>query len=417
MTGAAIQSSLALLSLTGNPAEAVTATIPILLASSIFYIIACYLTLAGFWQGRGTVWFITLAALLFRLTLLPGNPEFSEDLYRYQWEGRVQIAGSTPYSERPDDPRWLALRDSNYERIAGKDIRFGYGPLWVLVERGLAALDPPLRLWKLPAVLSDLALMAALLWLLRLHGLPAERLLIYAWCPLPIIEFWHSGHNDALMVLCLVLALGCARAGRWPFSYLLLALATLVKFWPMFLFPLWLERSRRWKAALIAPLVMAPFAIWAWRPLRERADFLTGFLGGWRNNDSLFALILAAAGGDARRAKFLSLGLIAALALAVAVYRRWDLERASLVFITGMLLVSANVHPWYLTWFLPLLTLQPAPPLLLWVSLAPLSYRVLLEYRLLGAWNGSTSWRWWVYSPVLGLFLGELLHRIRRKLK
>jgi len=416
MTGAAIQSSVALLSLSGNPAEGVTATIPILLASSTFYIIACYQILAGPWQGRNALWFITVMALLFRLTLLPLKPELSEDLYRYQWEGRVQISGALPYSERPDDPRWLSLRDSNYSRIAGKDLRFGYGPLWVLVERGMAAMNLPLLAWKLPAVLADLGLIGSLLWLLRLHRLPMERILIYAWCPLPIVEFWHSGHNDALMMLCLVLALCCARAGRWPLSYGLLALATLVKFWPLLLFPLWLERSRRWKAALAAPLVMAPFAFWVWEPLRARADFLTGFLGGWRNNDSLFALILAASGGDPRRAKFLSLAIIGILALAVAAVRSLPLEKAALLFIAGMLLVSANVHPWYLTWVAPLLVLYPWPPLLLWLSLAPLSYQVLIEYRILGDWNGSTEWRWWIYLPVLGLFLGELLQRFRRKL-
>ncbi len=100
----------------------------------------------------------------------------------------------------------------------------------------------------------------------------------------------------------------------------------------------------------------------------------------------------------------------------MATVRSLPLERAALLFISGMLLVSANVHPWYLTWMAPLLVIYPWTPLLLWLSLAPLSYQVLIEYRILGEWNGSTAVRWWIYLPVLGLFLGERLQRFRRKL-
>jgi hypothetical protein len=79
-----------------------------------------------------------------------------------------------------------------------------------------------------------------------------------------------------------------------------------------------------------------------------------------------------------------------------------------------LLTVSANVHPWYLTWFIPLLAIHPWTPLLAWVSLAPLFYSVLIGYATLGQWDGVTAWRWLVYAPVAALAAADGLRRLRR---
>jgi hypothetical protein len=42
---------------------------------------------------------------------------------------------------------------------------------------------------------------------LRTIGQPAERVIVYAWHPLPIFEFGGSGHIDALMICFIALAL------------------------------------------------------------------------------------------------------------------------------------------------------------------------------------------------------------------
>ncbi|MBI5085323.1 MAG: hypothetical protein HZB13_12090 [Acidobacteria bacterium] len=416
VAGLAIQLSLSLLVRQQNTAGAAEKTILVLLVSSIFYLIACRIVLSNPPAGRAPLIIAAIFAVSFRLTIAPTEPSLSDDLYRYRWEGRVQLAGSLPYSAQPDEPRFLSLRDETYPRIAGKDIRFGYGPLWVLIERATAATGEGILWWKFPAALCDLLCIAALAWLLRLHGLTPARAVIYAWCPLVVVEFWHSGHNDSALLLFLILALAFARRGWWAAAYSALTLAAMVKFWPALLLPLWWRRSPGWKSALAAPLTALPFALWVWTPLRERADFITGFLGGWRNNDSLFGLILWASAGDARKAKFASLALLVLASLVLAAWRRWPLERAALAFASCMLLFSANVHPWYLTWLLPMAALLPALPVLLAACLAPIFYAVLIDYQTLGVWNGSTSWRWWLYVPVLGWSLGELIRHFRRRI-
>src|SRR5262245_41555799 len=49
--------------------------------------------------------------VLFRLPLLPTEPRMSTDLYRYLWDGRVQVAGINPYYYAPGDDALRSLRD------------------------------------------------------------------------------------------------------------------------------------------------------------------------------------------------------------------------------------------------------------------------------------------------------------------
>jgi len=75
--------------------------------------------------------------------------------------------------------------------------------------------------------------------------------------------------------------------------------------------------------------------------------------------------------------------------------------------IALMLMVSANCHPWYLTWILPLLALFPVPALLLWTALVPIAYAAVISWSTLGEWNGSTELRWLEYAPVYALLAGS----------
>lgn len=342
---------------------------------------------------------------------MPVFPIFSEDLLRYRWEGRVQAAGLNPYAVSPDDPQAEHLKDETFERIPARNVWAGYGPLWELAERatwGLVSRITPnpssqLVWFKLPSVLGDLAAIAALLALLRAHGLPLQRIAIYAWCPLPLVEFWTSGHNDAWIVAFLALALWAAQIRRWTAAFAALTGAALIKFWPFLLFPLFVfsrpgrPRLRQWLIAI--PLTLVCLIPYLDTPVKNLL-LLRGLLGGWRNNDSLYGLFI--------NSPALSLGLMAVLVLALI---RVPLETGVLAATAGILLLSANVHPWYLTWLLPPLTLVPWTPLLLWICLAPLFYEALIEYHWLGRWEGVRPSRWLVYVPVFGLALAKFIEQ------
>ncbi len=341
-----------------------------------------------------------------------------------------------PYFFTPTDPETAFLKDETSPRVTGWNVRAGYGPLWEVVERQafrLAAWAAPgdagrQLLWmKLPSLAGDLCVIGLLLALLRARALPWSRVIVWAWCPVTWIEFWGEGHMDSLLAALVVGALLVARRERWALAGLLLTAGGLIKWWPFLLLPIFaLSAVRhfsqaRWRV-LFAGVPLALLAIWPYATLSadlwsRNAAYMTGFLGGWRNNDSLFGVIWYLSGQNGDVAKRASLALIGALLLIACLWRA-PLERVVLGFIAGMLLISANVHPWYMAWMASLLALEPAAAGFVWIALMPLAYLVLGGYRATGVWQGSTGWRWLIYAPVFATYLVTLpaAGALRRKL-
>ncbi len=134
---------------------------------------------------------------------------------------------------------------------------------------------------------------------------------------------------------------------------------------------------------------------------------LQGFVGGWRNNDSLYGLIYEYLAdynfdrGTQIVSGLLTIGLISIWSL------RLERSRAALAAIALLLFLSANCFPWYLGWFVPLLALRPNPALLVWTALVPLAYNVLIPYGILGEWQELAGYRAMEYLPVFGLLVAS----------
>ncbi len=317
------------------------------------------------------------AALMFRGTAWWGGPAFSDDTQRYLWEGRIQSEGHNPYATRPVD--------RGERGVPGADFRAVYGPLQLQVE-GLAwRLGARDAAWmRLPGALADLAVVAAV------RRLAPGGWLIYAWSPLAIAEFWGEGHNDSLALLFVVLAAVASPAGLW------LGLAAAVKWWPLVLLPALARRRRDW---VIAPLVVVCAGLpYASGLDLDNARFASGFLGGWRNNDSLYGALLWLT-GDVYRAKYAAFVLLGVAVLAIW---RWRGRREAKALATtvSLLAVSANVHPWYLTWALVWAARIEALPVLVWAALMPVAYETVIWYSVAGAWKQSDEIRLLVYVPV-----------------
>ncbi len=426
----------------GDLRQHVEGTIALLLGISAFYLVAVFLAFQFTCpMPRRILYFIVACGVLFRLTVWPLAPAFSDDVFRYRWEGKLQAGGGNPYQVRPNDAAWAHLRDSTFPEIVGKDFKAGYGPLtelleagWYRVVKGLVADARRQAFWfKLPGALLDLAVCAAVLQLLAVRGLPLVRAVVYLWSPLPVFEFWGSGHNDSVLLLPLVLAVLLVLRGRWMLGYGFLGVAAAAKLWPVLLMPAFIRYSLRGGQTKACPTgqlaaglglsVAIPLVcFWPYRSnIVENVRFMSGFVGGWRNNDVLFGLLLRIT-SDPDRVKYLSFAILASLVVIVA-SMRWPLERSILLTIVALLLVASNCHPWYLVWFLPFLAIEPWSPLLLWTALMPVTYGVLIDWFALGVWNGSTSLRWYVYLPVLVYwvaalrFIGEKVSRRQVQLK
>src|SRR5262249_2944353 len=151
------------------------------------------------WRGTPssrTVIVILSVAAAMRLLVLAAPPYLSTDVYRYVWDGRVLAAGINPYRYIPTDPHLAPLRDRT---IFPKINRANYAatiypPAAEAIFFAVTRISESLAAMKVASVFFEAIAVLLLLRLLALAGLPAVRVIVYAWHPLPVWEFAGSGH-------------------------------------------------------------------------------------------------------------------------------------------------------------------------------------------------------------------------------
>ena len=154
-----------------------------------------------------TMVLILVVGLVPRLALLPTEPTLSEDLYRYLWDGRLAAAGVNPFPTAPSDPTLARFRDGLEKKLNHADVPTIYPPTAQLLFAATARIGATPRAWKATLLALETALLLALAFLLRTRGLPPERLLLYYWNPLVVVESFGSGHVDLAVAAFLVVAL------------------------------------------------------------------------------------------------------------------------------------------------------------------------------------------------------------------
>jgi alpha-1,6-mannosyltransferase len=330
--------------------------------------------------------------LLARLVTIPATPTLSEDVYRYLWDGRLTASGVNPFPHAPADPALARFHDGLLRRLNHADVPTIYPPAAQILFAVAALARPDPLSWKILLLILETLTLAALAALLRRRGLSAERLLLYYWNPLVIVESFGSGHVDLAAAAFLLAALALAEGGRRALAGALFALAVGAKYVPALLAPYWLRR-RAMRLLLVSAAVLAvlflPFA-------PAGASLFTGLLTysrNWEWNGLVFSLLRSAGlSGETAR-----IGLLAALLAAVlaASLRARTASGAALASFTALALLSPTLFPWYLVPIAALLPLHPDAGLLLLTGLVPLSYAGLPEYAASGVWR-LPGWVPWV---------------------
>ena len=147
-------------------------------------------------------------AILFRLVLLPCAPFLSDDIYRYLWDGHVQLEGINPYLYPPDAPELESVRTAWHARINNPSIPTIYPPFAQMVFAAGALAGGSVVALKALWTLADLGACLLLAAVARRTGrsVPAT-LILFAWSPLMVVETAWSGHFEALGILLLAILL------------------------------------------------------------------------------------------------------------------------------------------------------------------------------------------------------------------
>ncbi len=257
------------------------------------------------------IWPVLAISLCMRLMLVAAPPVFSDDVYRYAWDGKVTDAGYNPYDHAPADPELVFLRDDGWKHINNRDLRTPYPPAAQAVFLCLGRLAPSLITFKLASAFADtgvtflVMLLAGGAWWRRRGrqkvpdaGTAAAAGLVYGFNPLACIETGMSGHLEPFALLPLLLAVylfGLASPRiRTLASSFFLAVACATKLVPVMLLPA-MGRRNRWLwiavpvllVAFFAPILNAGTHIW------ESTDAM---FRRWEGNAGMFAVMKAAVG-------------------------------------------------------------------------------------------------------------------------
>lgn len=346
--------------------------IGLLLLAGILYAIGVF-WVDRFRLGAVALFVILASTVLFRVILLPAQATLSDDVYRYQWDGRAQRAHLNPYVVFPNSEGLEWLQNPEHPEPPGEETPTIYPPISELAYRLIETVPG----YKLASTIFDLATVGVLMLLLAAMKQPLHRVLAYAWNPSVLISFAMSGHFDSLAIVTFLAALFFLVTNRPALSMAGLALSVLSKFFPVLLLLTFLKRLRMAYVGIFAVLVLA-FYVPFLGAGSHLFDGARNYARDWVNNESLFRLLRFVAGS--RAGAQLAAAVIVLAAIGYLARSRATPLWSSLVLTGGVLLVSPTAYPWYFTWSIPFLCFYPSAAWLLMSVTSVLAYTPAITY-------------------------------------
>jgi alpha-1,6-mannosyltransferase len=366
---------------------------------------------------------IWVFAIGMRLVLVPLTPELSDDIYRYLWDGHVQLSGMNPYIHEPAADALAHLRTPYHGLINNPTVPTIYPPLTQMAFLLIALAGSSLLAAKILWLACDVATAAVLVRIARRTGRNEQRvLLLYLWSPLLVVEVAWSGHLEPLGMLMMALAILFASgindapgdagvapgdagvAPDLPWARLgagtALALAALTKFAPAAALPALLRRAG-WRPlvgfGLASVLLYLPY-------VSAGGDLFTGlrtYSEHWWFMKGPFVVIESVT-GDPLIARRVMAGIMIGI-IGWTAARRFDLERALLWVLGAGMILTPTLHPWYVLWMLPMAALRSSRPWILLSGLAFIGYCGLGAYQEIGEWPQPGLARAAMWLPFLAL--------------
>jgi Protein of unknown function (DUF2029). len=431
----------------------ITAYIGLFIGQFAMYAVACWVALK--WRkpsSRAVEWLrigiIVFFAIAFRATLVPERPYLSSDVYRYVWDGHVQAQGINPYLYTPDAPELAQLRDEDrfpdivkiYPNMSWLHLPTPYPPAAQAIYLLVYLIDPlNVTALKAATLVFDLLTVLALMWALARARLDPAQAIIFGWHPLVIFEGAHSGHIEAAFMAMLAFALVAWVYNKHALTGIALALATLVKFYPALVLPVFLLSTKTPRAesgfksfrssllskanltmlgafAVTIVLGYLPYALSGSTGIGSLANEFheEGFTG---KGVRYFLLALAHEFIPLSTDAFLVLGVLSLGALVL-----WwmikekrdvvDVACGAATLITLYLILSSPHYAWHYAWILPFLCFAPR---LGWLYLAGASVFMYLLWYVPTVYPDMPIWLGFVmFVPALVWLLWERMKRERR---
>jgi len=371
-------------------------------------------------KHRRLFYLVLILAIAVRGVMLFGAGEktyFSDDVYRYVWDGKVNSNGINPFIYAPPDKALEHLRDSViYPNINHPRLPTIYPPMaqdLFLIAHMIAG-D---AIWgfKLLAVLFELLTIAALLIWLKSMGVRRCNILLWLYSPLILVEFYISAHVDILAMPFLVAMLLAVRRDRPVLSGIMLALMSLVKFYGLFFLPfllIYFKGKNRYQFGLMFAIT----CVTLYMPYVFGSDgaflgSLFDYLGEWQYNASIFFLFKYVCGFE--WARYL-VALMFVVWTGYLLLRKLDIYQKLYRMFGGYLVLTTTFFPWYFVWMFPFVLRNLSPAFLFLSGSVLLSYHVFIGYYSTGTWS-VMPWLGVVsYLPFYSLLIWKTVKDVRK---
>ena len=212
-----------------------------------------YLGLFYFSTTQKNITFFVGMGVLARFLLLFTIPNFSDDLYRFIWDGRLLTQGINPFDHLPsyyiENKHTIpGLTNELYQQLNSPNYFTIYPPVNQVIFAVATGLFPN-SIWGSSLVMKsclfafEIGSIFLMIQLLQHFKLPAKNVLLYALNPLIIIEITGNIHFEGAMIFFLLLAIWLiAVKKRWVLSAIAFALSVASKLLPLMFLPLMVRR-------------------------------------------------------------------------------------------------------------------------------------------------------------------------------
>jgi len=309
--------------------------------------------------------------ILFRLLFLFGLPFWSQDFYRFIWDGNLIVTGTNPYLNTPNQIL-NATKINNAQELFSKmgilsaSHYSNYPPINQLFFAissffGAHSIFISALILKLIILFSDIGLYHYGRKILVFLNQNPKKIFLYFLNPLIIIELSGNLHFEGVMLFFFAVGLFLFFKDKWRLAAVFIAISISTKLLPLLLLPFFYQKLGLKKSIYFYSIVLVISAV-SFIPFLSPKLFAnyTETIGLWFTNfefnASIYYLVREIGfyikgyniiGVVGKITPFLTLVIILFFALIKTNKKSNDLFSNALIALSFYFFISTTVHPWY----------------------------------------------------------------------
>jgi alpha-1,6-mannosyltransferase len=366
-------------------------SIPLFTAYTLLFAIYGYIITQNI-DNQKVLHFLIIG-VAFRVLLLFAFPNLSDDIYRFFWDGKLLNAGIHPFAELPDfylNKDISGIDQALYDQLNSPQYFTIYPPFAQFVFWLSTAFTDSVAVSAIIIrgliIAAEAGTLMIMLKLLDIYKLPRNKVFIYAFNPLIILELTGNLHFEAFMIFFVLLFVYFLIKKEFVKSALFLALSVASKLIPLIFIPLLIKRLS-FKRFLIFCLLTGLFTLLLFIPLFS-SEFIKGmsssiglYFQKFEFNASVYYLIreigfwfkgyniIGTAG------KYLALATFVIVLIKSLVHnQKQNITNPMMWVLMVYLILATTVHPWYVSTLLALSIFTQYRFVVLWSFLIFFSY-------------------------------------------